>query len=45
MIAEDVQNKVLGVPGVTEAKIELVFDPPWNQGMMSDVAKLELGLM
>lgn len=45
MIVEDVQNKVLGVPGVTEAKVELVFDPPWNQGMMSDAAKLELGLM
>lgn len=45
MIAEDVQNKVLGVPGVTEARVELVFDPPWNQGMMSDAAKLELGLM
>jgi len=45
MIAEDVQHKIMNVPGVTEAKVELVFDPPWNQAMMSDAAKLELGLM
>jgi probable FeS assembly SUF system protein SufT len=45
MIAEDVQHKVLGVPGVTEARVELVWDPPWDQSMMTDAAKLELGLM
>lgn len=45
MIAEDVQRKVLGVPGVSEARVELVWDPPWNQSMMSEAAKLELGLM
>lgn len=45
MIAEDVQRKILGVPGVTEAKVELVWDPPWTQAMMSEAAKLELGLM
>jgi probable FeS assembly SUF system protein SufT len=45
MIVEDAQNKILGVPGVTEVKIELLFDPPWNQAMMSESAKLELGLM
>jgi probable FeS assembly SUF system protein SufT len=45
MIAEDVQRKILSLPGVSEAKVELVFDPPWNQGMMSEAARLELGLM
>jgi probable FeS assembly SUF system protein SufT len=45
MIAEDVQRKMLGVPGVTEAQVELVWDPPWTQAMMSEAAKLELGLM
>ena len=29
---------------VTEADVELVFDPPWNQSMMSDAAKLETGM-
>ncbi|MBI5387849.1 MAG: putative Fe-S cluster assembly protein SufT [Verrucomicrobia bacterium] len=45
MIADDVQRKILDVPGVSDAKVELVFDPPWNQAMMSDAARLELGLM
>ena len=45
MIAEDVQHKILGVPGVSEARVELVWDPPWNQSMMSEAARLELGLM
>jgi probable FeS assembly SUF system protein SufT len=45
MIAEDVQQKVLALPGVTESKVELVWDPPWTQAMMSEAAKLELGLM
>jgi len=45
MIAADVQTRLLGVPGVTEVKVELVWDPPWNQMMMSEAAKLELGLM
>jgi probable FeS assembly SUF system protein SufT len=45
MIAEEVQRKVLALPGVAEARVELVWDPPWNQGMMSDAARLELGLM
>jgi probable FeS assembly SUF system protein SufT len=45
MIAEDAQHKVLALPGVTEAKVELVWDPPWNQAMMTEAAKLQLGLM
>jgi probable FeS assembly SUF system protein SufT len=45
MIADDVQRKVLDVPGVAEAQVELVWDPPWNQDMMTDAAKLQLGLM
>jgi probable FeS assembly SUF system protein SufT len=44
-IAADVENKVKTVPGVTEAKVELVWDPPWNQSMMSEAAKLQTGLM
>ncbi len=45
MIAEDVQRKILELPGVSEAKVEVVWDPPWNQGMMSEAARLELGLV
>ncbi len=42
---EDVQNKVSLVPGVNGVKVEVVWNPPWNQDMMSDVAKLELGFL
>ncbi len=45
MIKTDVENRILGVPGVTEAQVELVWDPPWNQSMISEAARLELGLM
>ena len=45
VIKMDAENKIMGVPGVTEAQVELVWDPPWNQSMISESAKLELGLM
>ena len=38
-----VQEKVQSVAGITGAKLELVFDPPWDKSMMSDAARLELG--
>ena len=38
-----VEQKVREVPGITDATVELVFDPPWDRSMMSDAAKLELG--
>lgn len=41
----DVEQKVKSVSGVKDAIIELVFDPPWNQEMMSEEAKLELGFL
>ncbi|MCI0484379.1 MAG: SUF system Fe-S cluster assembly protein [candidate division NC10 bacterium] len=40
----EVQEKVKGVPGVTDARVEVVFDPPWDPSRMSEAAKLELGL-
>ncbi|MBC8402970.1 MAG: putative Fe-S cluster assembly protein SufT [Candidatus Marinimicrobia bacterium] len=43
-IAADVKKKALLVPGITEANIELVWEPLWNREMMSDAARLELGL-
>jgi probable FeS assembly SUF system protein SufT len=45
MLAEDVQNKLLCVEGVEEATVELVWDPPWNQSMLTEAARLQLGLM
>jgi metal-sulfur cluster biosynthetic enzyme len=40
-----VRQKVSSVPGVKEANIELVWEPPWDQGRMTDVARLQLGWM
>ena len=45
MLAQDVQNRLLGLEGVEDVAVELVWDPPWNQAMMSEAAKLQLGLM
>ncbi len=41
----EVQEKAKTVPGVTDAKVEVVFDPPWDPSSMSEAAKLELGLL
>jgi FeS assembly SUF system protein len=40
----DVKNKIEGVPGVTSADVELVWDPAWNPSMMSEAARLQLGM-
>jgi FeS assembly SUF system protein len=40
----EVKNKVAAVPGVSEAKVEIVWDPPWDKDRMSDAAKLQLGM-
>ena len=45
MLAQDVQNKLLNLEPIDEANVELVWDPPWNQSMMTEAAKLQLGLM
>ena len=44
-IPPDVESKIAGVEGVTSAKVEITFDPPWDQSMMSEEAKLELGFL
>jgi len=41
----EVQLKVKSVPGVTEATVDIVWDPPWEPGRMSEAAKLQLGMM
>ena len=44
-ISQDARDRIVSVPGVKEADVQVVFDPPWNQQMMSEAAKLELGLL
>jgi FeS assembly SUF system protein len=41
----EIRDKVSAIPGVTAVDINLVFDPPWNQSMMSEEALLELGML
>lgn len=45
ILMEDVREKIEIVPTVDRAEVELVFDPPWNQSMMSEEARLEAGLL
>ena len=40
----EVETKVKGVEGVADCKVEVVWDPPWNPAMMSEAAKLDLGM-
>ena len=40
----EVEQKVATVEGVTSASVEITWDPPWDPDMMSDAAKLELGM-
>jgi probable FeS assembly SUF system protein SufT len=44
VIKGDVENKLSRLPGVKEIHVEVVFDPPWHPGLMSEAAKLQLGL-
>ena len=41
----EVEAKLKSIPGVTGAKVEVVWDPPWDQSKMSESAKLNLGFM
>ena len=45
VLVQDVRDKVQIIPTVSHANVELVFDPPWNQTMMSDEARLQTGMM
>lgn len=43
-LADDVRTKVLTVPNATRVNVEVTFEPPWNQDMMSEAARLETGM-
>ena len=45
VLREDIKGKLLSLPDVKEADVQVLFDPPWNMSMMSEAAKLQLGLM
>lgn len=44
-IAGDARNKIESLPGIKEAKVEVVWEPPWDRNRMSEAAKLQLGIM
>ncbi|MGZ3688983.1 MAG: iron-sulfur cluster assembly protein, partial [Bdellovibrionota bacterium] len=45
VLKNDVEKKVAQIPGVKEVAVELVFDPAWDRSMMSEAAKLQLGML
>ena len=45
VLASDVKTKVESLPGVASADVEVVFDPVWDRSMMSEAARLQLGMM
>ena len=44
-IAHDAQSKILSIDGVEEADVQLVWDPPWNQNMISEAGRMKLGMV
>jgi probable FeS assembly SUF system protein SufT len=44
-IAHDAQSKILSIDGVDEADVQLVWDPPWNQSMISEAGRMKLGMV
>ena len=45
VLAGDVKSKVESLPGIANADVEVVFDPVWDRSMMSEAARLQLGMM
>jgi metal-sulfur cluster biosynthetic enzyme len=43
VIKAEVERKLAALPEVSEVRVDVVFDPPWNAGMMSEAAKLQMG--
>ena len=43
-LPKEVKNKILEIEGVSDVKLDLVWDPPWDKSRMSEAAKLELNL-
>jgi len=45
VLVQDAREKIAIIPTVSDVIVELVFDPPWNVGMMTDEARLQTGMM
>ena len=45
ILVQDAQEKIAVIPTIEDVRVELVFDPPWSQSMMSDEARLQTGMM
>ena len=45
VIPGEIEQKIKGIDGINDVKVEITFDPPYSQDMMSEAAKLELGFM
>jgi probable FeS assembly SUF system protein SufT len=45
VLVADVRDKLKLIPTIRNVDVELIFDPPWNQSMMSEVARLQTGMM
>lgn len=45
VLKSDIEQKLAGLPGVAETDVQIAFEPAWNQSMMSEAARLQLGLM
>jgi probable FeS assembly SUF system protein SufT len=45
ILVQDAREKISVIPTVADVEVELVFDPPWNVGMMSEEARLQTGMM
>lgn len=45
ILVQDARDKIAVIPTISDVSVQLVFDPPWNVGMMSDEARLQTGLM
>ncbi|MDQ6764534.1 MAG: putative Fe-S cluster assembly protein SufT [Verrucomicrobiota bacterium] len=44
-IAHDAQSKIMSIEGVDDAQVDLVWDPPWNQNMISEAGRMKLGMV
>jgi probable FeS assembly SUF system protein SufT len=44
-LRQDIETKLKALPGIEAVDVQIVLDPPWSQSMMSDAARLQLGLM
>ena len=45
VLAQEAKSRIESLPGVDEANVELVWDPPWNQAMISESGKMQLGIL